>query len=243
MTSRELADLIILNKDAITKAIPKAAQAIHNLETLGTRTNGCQGCALNKGIRLVSSILSSSASNPDDLLKGMDGRLRALFQPSMAHGRPRTSGGLFDRVACRECVVKHLSQALVLCDEVMQGYPEHVELAASHAREASMKSCIGDEATLRGAVQELSMKGDNLLEHLNRARDIMEGVLKLDRPVWRLIGHLAEAADECVKENPDLAMLIRTERLQVMDDPSYKPDINLLLEVASGMVDKKGNRA
>lgn len=41
------------------------------------------------------------------------------------------------RHTCTFCARKHLSQAYILCEEVAQGYPEHVWLAIGHMAEAS----------------------------------------------------------------------------------------------------------
>jgi hypothetical protein len=79
------------------------------------------------------------------------------------------------RDSCISCVLKHLSQALILMQEVHQGYPKH---------------------------------------H------------------WIAVGHLGEAADEAVKEFPELAAEIRKHRVKYMADPKYSVPILDLIEKA-----------
>jgi 2'-5' RNA ligase len=79
------------------------------------------------------------------------------------------------RDSCLDCVRKHLAQALVLMQEVPQGYPAYR---------------------------------------------------------WVAIGHMGEAADECVKEYPKLADEIRKHRLKYMADPYYSVPILKLIEKA-----------
>ena len=67
------------------------------------------------------------------------------------------------RDGCMDCVKKHLAQAIILMQEVLQGYSED--------------------------------------PHMHK---------------WLAIGHLAEAADEALADNPELANEIRNLRLKVM---------------------------
>lgn len=48
---------------------------------------------------------------------------------------------------------------------------------------------------------------------------------------WLAIGHLAEAADESIGKWPAVARVLREERLKLMDDPFYIPDLMQFLEM------------
>ena len=48
--------------------------------------------------------------------------------------------------------------------------------------------------------------------------------------VWRVIGHLGEAADEIWRENKELAGRIREERLNLMENRGYRPPLAKLLD-------------
>lgn len=47
------------------------------------------------------------------------------------------------REVCRECVLKHIAQAIVLVDEAINGYPEHRYLAIGHLAEAESECIAG----------------------------------------------------------------------------------------------------
>lgn len=48
---------------------------------------------------------------------------------------------------------------------------------------------------------------------------------------WLAVGHLAEAADESMGKWPDVARELREERLKLMDDMMYIPDLMRFLEM------------
>lgn len=48
---------------------------------------------------------------------------------------------------------------------------------------------------------------------------------------WLAIGHLAEAADESIGKWPSVAFELREERLKLMEDPMYIPDLMQFLEM------------
>lgn len=48
------------------------------------------------------------------------------------------------RATCKDCTVKHLSQALVLLQEAQNGYPMHEVYAIGHLAEAEAE-CPSDE--------------------------------------------------------------------------------------------------
>ena len=91
------------------------------------------------------------------------------------------------RDICLECTEKHISVAYFLLMESLQGYDEHIEFAKMYV---DVDSVIN---TIQALKLEMNKKG------LSRNK---------------IIGALSEAADECVLEYPELADLIRVERLR-----------------------------
>jgi len=81
---------------------------------------------------------------------------------------------------CLNCVIKHLSQAMIVHEEeVCMGYPEHVR---------------------------------------------------------RVIGHLGEASRESVGLYPELASNIREHRIRVMEDASYLPPYNNIMDYVDFLI-------
>lgn len=78
------------------------------------------------------------------------------------------------RLSCIDCVIKHISQAMILANEAIMGYPLH--------------------------------------------------------KYWA-IGHLAEASDEAIKDFPELAHIIRAERLNYSNNDDYIINFEELLNI------------
>lgn len=75
---------------------------------------------------------------------------------------------------------------------------------------------------------------DCVRKHLGQASALMAEV-RQDYPAhrWLAVGHMAEAAEECVKDYPKLADEIRKHRLRYMMDLDYAVPIVKLIEMAS----------
>lgn len=88
------------------------------------------------------------------------------------------------RETCLMCVSKHLAQAIVLTIESRTGYPTHLWLAVGHLAEAeaecvSQYHCFANKIrTVRMALsgQEGTIKDTDLMDLLEQARDIAEGI-------------------------------------------------------------------
>lgn len=86
------------------------------------------------------------------------------------------------RKTCLFCVSKHISQAIVLSIEAIQGYPIHLWLAVGHLAEAESEACskypdfakeIRDvRITLMG--QKGTFSHDSLMKLLLKARKMAE---------------------------------------------------------------------
>lgn len=79
---------------------------------------------------------------------------------------------------------------------------------------------------------------DCVRKHLGQASALMAEV-RQDYPAhrWLAVGHMAEAAEECVKDYPKLADEIRKHRLRYMMDLDYAVPIVKLIEMASGLAE------
>lgn len=64
------------------------------------------------------------------------------------------------------------------------------------------------------------------IKHLEQA-DVLLDEAQLGYPLhrWRAVGHMAEAESELLKGRKEIAEIIRTERVQTMEDLTYEPEI------------------
>lgn len=59
---------------------------------------------------------------------------------------------------CLECVIKHLSQAMIVHEEeAPMGYPSHIYRALGHLAEAS-RECVKDYPELAGVIRDHRLK-------------------------------------------------------------------------------------
>jgi hypothetical protein len=218
---------------------------------------GCSGCKRNKYKQtLYKRLIAKINLNPDkdiSILKPLSKELN-FFQRFVNKPRKpdtyikdiKTFDDLdiqrIERYACMECTGKHLAQAYVLMKETQQGYPEHIEYAQRHVEEAK-RMTPHDEARileLGKMLAELEKQDNPTAEHLKQVYFLLEEELKELDPnrglsVWIAIGHLAEASDECVHENPDFANEIRNERLKLMADHNADIPVRYLLNKAKAL--------
>lgn len=243
--TKDLLALAIQHRETLAIHVPNVNAKLIEAERRLKNPQGCAGCTRNRLIRSISSSLYRAVKlktiKVDEILDITDEKLRPLFEPHTTQGTIKDEQGRLHRESCKECVIKHLCQSLVLTDEILQGYNNHIDLALIHLNNAVEKAQPEDAFKMRQAMEELRgameivENPDKCKHYLLAAQKMIGQATGLRKHRWRLIGQLGEAADECVLKNPMLADLIRTERIKVMDDPEYKPDIELLLNVASSM--------
>jgi len=58
---------------------------------------------------------------------------------------------------------------------------------------------------------------------------------------WYAIGHMAEAESESIAEYPELAALVRIERIKMMENEGYFTDFEPLIEMASKLAEGETN--
>jgi hypothetical protein len=159
------------------------------------------------------------------------------------------------RLGCLDCVRKHMSQAWVLMTEAPQGYTEHVSLAIE--RIALAANCLSDnesevldklisiQTTLRES--EFKVADEDLFaKHLESAKQMVSELLSSSKTItmsqWKIIGHLGEAADECLPVDRELALKIREERIMMMETPGYVPDFQDLISSANAVAEEENKR-
>ena len=254
--------IISENREDFLKVFPEIKTTLEMLDNYKS-IPGCKSCIKNKyerGIMTTIALLDKKNRDTNSLLKYKEPRLLGAItkQPKNTDHIPAPNGVIppIPRVApttikeekvrdgCPDCVCKHLSQALIMMDEVVQGYPHHVDLALKHVKKAKRYSTnknITINNKLKNIIKELSMIkiGEDSIDsvfHLSKAKDVMTSILENNNShplaVWRIIGHMGEASDECVEHNPGLAAAIRAERLMLMEDPEYRPALANLLNQA-----------
>ena len=184
---------------------------------------GCTSCAKkNSGKALLRELLALPERKGSNILNGLT---------------------TAEREGCLDCVCKHLSQAWVLMDEVVQGYPDYISLAIDRVDDAIAcadihnKSIITKLNSAKQVLQSIDLTTERNLEfHLRRADELLTSIFEANNrhplTVWKAIGHLGEAADECIEDRPRLATKIREERLILMATPNYRPPVAMLLNEA-----------
>ena len=263
-------DIIVENKEEFLSIFPEIKKPLQLL--LGSKDQpGCKACQRKKyerDIMTVIMLLDKEDRDITRLLIHQDPQLMGAltYEPKPGDPRPAPDGSMpalppttrkeptnaikmgeaiIDREGCADCVCKHLSQALILTDEITQGYPEHVKLALKHTEHA-INYVAGRNIKKRKTLEELANTFKSIIKEedteqsteffLQRAREIIKQMLEDDMAhplaVWRVIGHMGEAADECVQDNPVLAGQIREERLALMEDHMYRPTLAKLLNDA-----------
>jgi hypothetical protein len=137
------------------------------------------------------------------------------------------------RTSCENCLTKHLSQALVITDELRQGYAPHIKFVKYHIHQAMQKTkdkhVIAKLESIMLDVEGAVNNKEAAIMHLKYVKQALIDLSEGNVNAWRIIGHLGEAADEIWDTNPELANLIREERLKFMDDNSYNINIEALL--------------
>lgn len=155
-----------------------------------------------------------------------------------------------ERTNCIECSCKHLAQASILLKESLQGYPEHVVIAEEHIDAAikivseqgkSTEDLIAIKESIRPVIAA-SAPG-LAIDHITTAINLMNTYMHSDETkhptlMWKIIGHLSEASDECVLDHPDFANFLREERLKLMKDFTYDIPLLAILDQCRTLLEK-----
>ena len=259
---KDTIDIILANEQVFVDVFSELPTMLGQLKS-AEEDPSCPSCRRNKIHRDIITYLMKC----DKTKKDVD-RLLTLSDPVLVHAltynvnesantTPSEGAGsssqviqLNEREACIDCVCKHLSQALVLVEEAAQGYPEHVALAVKRIDNALSfltgvttplsKQLIKAKSILVAVNTDTYHNTySHLAEALSIMTEILEGRDTHPLSLWRVIGHMGEAADECVMDHPELASAIRIERLALMENKQYKPPIAALLSKAKAIKNKR----
>jgi hypothetical protein len=218
---------------------------------------GCTTCALSRVVHAASALLKEKGEDVlfkkfKDMLSEV--RVKIGYDAMKNANIVRMHSGLslkndpddlveyrVRRKQCLDCTFKHLTQAIVLLNETQQGYPEHIEIAKAHIDQA-ISNYTGDVSVKSAAdLNNIVTNVNKLVDEGDVTASLVSSVVKeisqfmdensnIPLKTWAVIGQLSEAADECVFDKPELAAIIRRERLALMDNPDkYTPDIVALL--------------
>lgn len=216
---------------------------------------GCVSCAKKKKATKIVNKLAILDWGARDLSKLPDNAwLRQLARRKLGSSKRPIAADelpLEGRASCLDCVGKHLSQALVLMDEISQGYPEHIGLAIGRLRSAVQDIPTRRRKLRRTVTQALSelegaWKSPDATDHLVSAKNYLKESLNdigSSIAFWRVVGHMGEAADECFEESPELAAEIREARLELMDNKSFKPPLALFINRTRKLIKKERSDA
>ena len=80
-------------------------------------------------------------------------------------------------------------------------------------------------------------------KHLAQASILLEEYATGDYDVhfWYAMGHMAEAESEVMATYPELAILVRAERVKMIDNDGYFTDFEYLIETASKLAEGEIN--
>lgn len=217
------------NKNKILSVYPEMASAFTKAEA-AMATPGCSGCRKNRIYKELADKLNAIKTEYPDR-EQLD---LAITQPVRA---TRTKHEPFlkmpvHRKGCVDCVIKHLSNAYALNSEAVNGYPEHADKAAAEVELAFSQAEGTAKIKLYNTVAAYSTyRRDQSIAALSKAHRLIKEVLDslTTEQHYKLIGLLNQAEEECWEVNQKLANSIRAERLKVMANKAYKPNILALL--------------
>ena len=84
---------------------------------------------------------------------------------------------------------------------------------------------------------------DCVRKHLGQAHVLLDEYATGDYDVhfWYAVGHMAEAESECIAGYPELAALIRAERIKMIENENYYTDFEPLIEMANKLAEGEIN--
>jgi hypothetical protein len=132
------------------------------------------------------------------------------------------------RPPCKQCVIKHLATALEYHSEIVTSYPAHIEYALENVKLAMTYAhpfYKNDITNVLALYKEYKSNSD--INYLIKIEDVIKDIfLKIDKDtpitIYKLIGQLVHAEEECWKYNLKLAHAIQDERHKFMEDHNYK---------------------
>lgn len=225
---------MIANKEKILGVFPEMSASFEKVEK-ELALPGCSGCRrgriireLEKEYQAIKSKYPDRDSSSIPVLSSVVKTIRegASHRAPFQHLPVR-------RKPCPDCVLKHLSNCFVLNGEVVNGYDEFTERSADELESAYSTGTEEQRHALMLAIHEhWRFRISGALDHLAIVQAMLSQELTKLGPEswWRMIGHLNQAEEECWGANVKFAERIREERLAVMANKLYKPDILKLLK-------------
>jgi hypothetical protein len=133
-----------------------------------------------------------------------------------------------DCTACAEKrILKKVARAVKEATENEDEKQKTIEISREALQaELSLKDHLNDPSSVRYPCADCTRK------HIAQAVILInEAHQGYPAHRWLAVGHLAEAAEECIGLWPDRATALREQRLKLMDDPMYIPDLIQYLEM------------
>ena len=91
------------------------------------------------------------------------------------------------RPSCQDCVIKHLSQAMVLMDEAILGYPTHRYLAIGHMAEAESEA-LGYDIVIAQEIRDYRLEYVSQSAVANHAGiNLLPLIQKIDATDWVIV--------------------------------------------------------
>jgi hypothetical protein len=206
-------------KDVFLKVFPELAPIFIELETEISREK-CKGCALNKKTsRLVDALLAIPVGDRD--LSDLEG---ILTNQGIAR---LVQGAALDETTVTIDIPYVEKKALPLRTAPREGERQVVSLLPGET-----PPWINTRTKKTPAPHGPSAKAprpgcfDCCRKHLAQAIVLLgESLQGYPDHRWLAVGHLAEASEEILAKSVEIASQIRDERLAVMSDPSYIPNL------------------
>ena len=234
-----LADLLVSKNSEFIAAYPELKSELNALR------GSCVGCAA----RRLSSKIRALGQRDGGSLPDYFFRRPTKEEEAKAYTLDPSSGNVYEGDVddsgetapdgCLDCVLKHLSRALVLLEESELGYPQHRDLAVNQVGKA-LEGMPDDPDLIRIAA---SINAEGLEGVYAKAVGLIHS--KQDgaaggKERWMAIGHMCEAESECVAEDRGLAESIRQSRILLMG--GSRPALRAMLTQIEGLRDRKAKR-
>ena len=236
---RLMPDILEKNTEPITKVFPELIDIVKEVQTKIADAS-CKGCARNKEIMRIQEVLvelqkKDLTEKKERDLSSLKGIVTDLFIESWT--KPL------------EDVEKHLMLPriqIMTSPEEMEamriGHGHHHSLPPPPIRNVEVsripESLPQEETPLLNATSKpvLDANGnrkacrDCFRKHVAQAQVLLNETMKgYPEHIWLAIGHLAEAEDEILADSLALATEAREMRVQVMKNPTTRPDLVSLI--------------
>lgn len=151
--------------------------------------------------------------------------LSAINSITLTRGKKLTKNSFGAvREFCRDCVLKHLSKALIFAREIAQGYTKENGHDHEYYMLANLDEAIDEGAGFKYIAEKINWASQKY-EETNNISNLIQSIKKIQKRIvkeeykereWTVVGLLSEAEDILIDEDNQLHEDIRKIRLKLM---------------------------